>query len=149
MYQAKLIGIFIIAAMASSCEENKEADFNVAREQVNGYVQKGPYLNGTAITVSELTRELTPTGKNFSSQIMDNKGTFEVKNVDVISPFVELKADGFYFNEVTNENSTTQLTLFALSDLTEKSSLNVNILSSLEKSRNRLPCFKRYFLFGS
>ena len=104
--------------------------------KVSGYVQKGPYLNGTNITISELSTQLDPTGKIFTSQIIDNQGTFEITNVELASHYVELKADGFYFNEVTNKNSTSQLTLFALSDLSDKTSLNVNILSTLEKNNH-------------
>ena len=51
------------------------------------------------------------------------------------SPYVELRANGYYFNEVSNEISSGQLTLFALSNLTGKTSLNVNILTHLEKNR--------------
>jgi hypothetical protein len=98
-------------------------------------VQKGPYINGSSIIMSELSSELIQTGKNYSSQILDNKGSFEIKGLELISSFVELRVNGFYFNEIANNNSTAQLTLYALSDLTNKSSLNVNILSSLEKRR--------------
>lgn len=102
---------------------------------INGYVQKGPYINGTSITIAELRENLAQTGKNFSAQILDNKGTFNLGNIELNSQFVELKANGFYFDEVRNENSVAQLTLFALSDVNEKSNMNVNLLSSLEKSR--------------
>ena len=129
----KLLSVLLLAVITISCEENNQPDFSY--EKINGYIQKGPFLNGTAITISELTENLVPTGKNFSSQILDNKGTFEIRNVELASQYIELKADGFYFNEVKNNNSTVQLTLFALSDLTTKSSLNVNVLSNLEKSR--------------
>lgn len=108
---------------------------SLAIEKISGYVQKGPYLNGTSIAISELSSDFIPTGKVFSSQILDNKGTFEIKKIDLISQFVELKADGFYFNELTNGNSSAQLTLYALADLTDNTSLNVNILSNLEKGR--------------
>lgn len=129
----KLLSVLLLAVITLSCEENNKPGF--LYEKINGYIQKGPFLNGTAITISELTDNLAPTGKTFSSQILDNKGTFEIRNVELASQYVELKADGFYFNEVKNNNSTAQLTLFALSDLTTKSSLNVNVLSNLEKSR--------------
>ena len=102
---------------------------------INGYVQKGPYINGTSITIAELRENLAQTGKNFSAQILDNKGTFNLGDIELNSQFVELKANGFYFDEVRNENSVAQLTLFALSDVNEKSNMNVNLLSSLEKSR--------------
>jgi hypothetical protein len=135
MKKLNLSLIFVLTFMIYSCEKENDNESNLNLDKVSGFVQKGPYLNGTAITISELTDDLTPTGKNFTSQILDNKGTFEIKNVNLTSQYIELKADGFYFNEVTNSNSSAQLTLFALSDLSNKSSLNVNILSNLEKNR--------------
>ncbi|PPK88420.1 hypothetical protein CLV84_1387 [Neolewinella xylanilytica] len=104
-------------------------------DYVGGYVQKGPYLNGTSIQLVELDDQLAPTGKNFQTQIVDNRGTFEVRNVEFVSPYVQLKADGFYFNEVTGENSAAQLTLYALSNLEDYSALNVNLLTTLERAR--------------
>ncbi len=102
---------------------------------LGGQAQKGPFNNGTAINVAELTNTLSPTGRNFSSAITDNTGRFAVSNVQLESPYVELRANGYYFNEVSNEISSGQLTLFALSNLTGKTSLNVNILTHLEKNR--------------
>jgi len=125
----------------SSCEKSTDNKVpvntiqTIKKEKLSGYVQKGPFLNGTSITVSELNADMSQTGKTFSSQIIDNKGTFELRNLELSSQFVELKADGFFFNEVKGENSAARLTLYALSDLTDKSTLNVNILSTLEKSR--------------
>jgi len=102
---------------------------------LTGQAQKGPFNNGTAINVAELTSALSPTGRNFSSAITDNSGRFSVANVQLESPYVELRANGYYFNEVSNEISSGQLTLFALSNLTGKNSINVNILTHLEKNR--------------
>lgn len=135
MKNLNLFLIFVLTLMIYSCEKKQDNETNLNLDKVSGFVQKGPYLNGTSITISELSDDLTPTGKNFTSQILDNKGTFEIKNVNLSSQYVELKADGFYFNEVTNSNSSAQLTLFALSDLSNRSNLNVNILSNLEKNR--------------
>ena len=123
--------IILSLIFLSSCEKSNEIQI----VNLNGFVQKGPYLNGTAIIISELSSELIPSGKNFSSQIVDNKGTFELNNIELSSNFVELRADGFYFNEITNCNSVAPLTLYVLSDITDKTSLNVNVLSSLEKRR--------------
>ncbi len=102
---------------------------------LDGQAQKGPFNNGTAINIAELSSSLSPTGRNFSSAITDNTGRFAVANVQLESPYVELRANGYYFNEVSNEISSGQLTLFALSNLTGKTSLNVNILTHLEKNR--------------
>jgi len=102
---------------------------------LGGQAQKGPFNNGTTINIAELTNALSPTGRNFSSAITDNTGRFAVANVQLESPYVELRANGYYFNEVANEISSGQLTLFALSNLTGKTSLNVNIITHLEKNR--------------
>ena len=135
MRNIKFFQVLFLCFLVIACSKEKDNNTALSLDKVSGYVQKGPYLNGTNITISELSTNLLPTGKNFSAQILDNKGTFEIKNVELSTHFVELKADGFYFNEVTNKNSTAQLTLFALSDLTDKTTLNVNILSTLEKNR--------------
>lgn len=127
---------FILAFLqACSSSDDDLKTKTIDKEVINGFVQKGPYLNGTAITIAELDQNLTATGKNFTTQIIDNTGTFEINNITLESEFVELRADGFYFNEVEGSNSTAQLTMFALSDISSASSINVNILSHLESNR--------------
>jgi hypothetical protein len=119
--------------LIASCE--KDDSSVIKKEKITGFVQKGPFNKGTSITISELNDNLTQTGKNFSTQIIDNKGTFEIDNVEFSSRLVELKADGFYFDEIVGENSSARLILYALTDLTDSSRINVNILSNLEKDR--------------
>ncbi|KKM87193.1 hypothetical protein LCGC14_1271350, partial [marine sediment metagenome] len=105
------------------------------KDKIGGYVQKGPFINGTAVVISELDSSLNPTGRNFNTQIVDNKGTFEIRDIELFSNYVELRTDGFYFNEIEGQKSAAQLTLFALADVSNQSSINVNILTHLEKSR--------------
>lgn len=128
--------LFLIILVAS-CEKNEEMTPPVTKQNITGFVQKGPYINGSTITVSELTTDLSATGRNFNSEIMDNKGTFTLSDLELESSFVELRANGFYFNEVLGENSSAQLSLSAITDLTDATTINVNILSSLEKNRVR------------
>ena len=104
-------------------------------QNLSGFVQKGPFINGSSITISELKKNLTPTGLNYNTQITDNKGTYGIKDIKFTSQYVELKASGFYFNEVSGIKSTAPLTLYALSDIKDTTSLNVNVLSNLEKGR--------------
>jgi len=104
-------------------------------EKIEGNIQKGPYLNGTSLVVYERNEDMTATGKSFSAQIIDNKGTFALKDLVLSSEYVEMMATGFYFNEITNDNSESQLTLYALADLSGNTSVNVNALSHLERNR--------------
>jgi hypothetical protein len=86
------------------------------------------------ITVWELDSSLVQTGRTFIGTIDDNTGTFNARG-NVVSPYVELSAVGYYFNEVSGSLSTAPLTLQALSDLTDNSSVNVNLMTHLEKKR--------------
>lgn len=129
-----LIGLTFIFIL--SCDkENPQETFPVYFEKLSGKVQKGPFLNGTSITIAELNGMMGQTGKNFGTQITDNSGSFELSQFGLNSQFVELKADGFYYNEIYDESSSARLILYALSNLSDKSTLNVNLLSHLEKDR--------------
>jgi len=110
-------------------------DVSMNRVDLSGFVQKGPFINGSTITISELNEQLEPTGKVFITQIADNAGTFELGGVEIESCFVQLKADGFYFNERSSELSGAQLSLSGIIDITNPEPANINILTHLEKER--------------
>lgn len=98
-------------------------------------MQKGPYINGTEITMYELNGSLDQTGKSSNAKISDNKGSFQINNVALSSNLVEFSASGFYFDEVKGDISASQLNLTALSDINVSSSVNVNLLTHLERRR--------------
>lgn len=127
-----------VASILFGCQGD-EGTIRPAKEahtyNLKGYVQKGPFINGTMITISELDQELVATGKNFTTQTTDNKGSFSLEGVELQSNFVQLMANGFYFDEVSGEKSVAPLTLFALADTSAVSSVNINPLSHLEKDR--------------
>lgn len=135
-FKSWLFALPILCCVTLSCErENPDKPETVSIESLTGWVQKGPFINGTSVDVAELTTELIQSGKNFNTQISDNRGSFKLQQVELSSQFVELKADGFYFNEVTGEPSSARLILYALSNLSDKTSLNVNLISHLERDR--------------
>ena len=136
MKKALTSGLLAILALVISCEQtDPDTPQSLFKENLTGLVQKGPYINGTSVDVAELNSELIQTGRNYNTQISDNRGSFELKKIELSSQFVELKADGFYFNEITGLPSSARLVLFALSDLTDKTTLNINLISHLEKDR--------------
>lgn len=102
---------------------------------LRGVVQKGPFLNGSSVLLNELDSNYVQTGISFNTQILENNGTFSFLTIPLASPYVSLRADGFYFNEVTGDNSTTQITLNAISDIPTDGTINVNVLTHLEKAR--------------
>ncbi len=102
---------------------------------ITGSAQKGPFLNGSSIAVYELNQNYSQTGKVFNTQISDNTGSFQLIDIPLITNYVQIRADGFYFNEVCGSNSISQLTLNCIADIGSSGSLHVNLLTHLEKPR--------------
>jgi hypothetical protein len=100
----------------------------------SGVAQKGPLIQGSTVTVQELDPSLSPTGQQFSYQILTNFGTFSPTST-FTSQYLGLNATGYYFDEVVNAVSTGPVTLYAYSDLAVDSVLNVNLLTTLEYQR--------------
>ena len=133
-----------------SCETIVDKPVETLKKEVfAGYVQKGPFVNGSSVLISELDNSLNQTGRTYSTTIADNAGSFEQKKLELISSYVQLKADGYYFNEVSGESSSGQLTLYALADISEVNSANVNVLTHLEKSRVEFLLQQKGLTFGA
>lgn len=130
----EILIITLILIILNSCQKT-ENEYKIKKDKLSGYVQKGPYINGTTIQMFELNSSLNQTGKAFNTQIANNRGSFEINDVALSSQFVEFLASGYYFNEITGNISPSVLSLYALSDITDISTVNVNILTHLEKSR--------------
>jgi len=123
---------------SSSSENNSDSNNpinNIENAFVSGFAQKGPFLNGSSILLSELDENFNPTGLNYTTQIIDNSGVFEINGVSLVSQFATLRVDGFYFNEVCGVQSNSQITLNAISNISDVSSINLNVLTHLEKAR--------------
>jgi len=80
----------------------------------------------------DLNSDLSETGKSYQTQTTDNNGTFEL-SASLSSNFVRLRSDGYYFNEVTGQLSSSQLTLYYLTNITSDKDVNINIPTNLEK----------------
>ena len=139
MKTSKLINttllVAILAINSMSCSKEESSGETITKSMFNGYVQKGPFINGSSVTITQLDNQLNQTGMTFSTKIADNSGNFEERNIGFTSPFVELKADGYYFNEVEGELSNAPITLYALADISDANSVNINILTHLERPR--------------
>ena len=131
-----LIYCLAIAVLFTACKKDDNGQSVQVRKDIfSGYAQKGPFVNGASVTISELKENLDQTGKTYSTTIAGDLGNFEQKNIELESKYVELKADGFYFNEILGQTSNAQMTLYALADIENVNSVNVNVLTHLEKSR--------------
>lgn len=130
------ITTFVIVAF-NGCKKDNEilTPSDEKNKTITGSVQKGPFLNGSSISVYELFQNYSQTGRSFNTQITDNSGSFALSNIPLISNYVQIRADGYYFNEVCGSNSLSQLTLNCIADIGSAAPVHINLLTHLEKPR--------------
>lgn len=140
-----LIGSIAAMSLLVACGDDSEnssgndgADIvSIADKTVSGVSQKGPFVNGSSVTVQELDGEsLAQTGASYEGKIKNDMGEFSVKVAKLASQYALLKANGFYRNEVTGEKSKSQVTLYGLTDLSDRDEVNVNLLTHLAYERS-------------
>ena len=134
----KFLLFIILAFFAMACsqntEDNKPNDGTTTKYSIKGYVQKGPFIQGSSITISALDNNLEPTGSNYQIQTSDDFGVFSLGK-QISSKYVEVIANGYYFDEVKGILSASQLSLRAIADLSATININVNLLTTLETKR--------------
>ena len=121
----------------TSCEEEPivEPDGPGSNKyaHIEGYVQKGQLVKGSQVTAFVLDQELKATGKSYPANISDDLGAFAV-DIKVEEPFLELRAEGYYFNEVTGEVSESPIYLEAMGNQ-QSTNLNINLFTTITKPR--------------
>lgn len=102
---------------------------------VQGKVEKGPFISGSEISIQPMDSKLQVLGSLFNTAITDDLGNFMLGSKEFSTPYAEFMANGYFFNEVKGELSNSTLTLRALVDLQDNTTVNVNILTHLKYSR--------------
>lgn len=128
-----LLILFIITIGLFGCSEKDEGI--ESKHNVNGTIEKGPFLTGSKVTLYELDENLNQTGKNFRTETINDKGDFTFSEIALSSQYVELEISGYFYNEVNGRRSSSQINLNAITDLSGEENVNVNILTHLEFKR--------------
>lgn len=138
----KTISYTALAALgvASACSADTGTSNGIPRGdavQLNGGVQKGPYIVGSTIQVSNLDALGNPTGEIFSTTIINDLGQFELSFTP--TELTSLEGSGYYYNEVTASLSVSPLTLRALYAASDKGAQDayVNVITHLTYGRVR------------
>lgn len=141
-----IVAMFLVTLFLAACgDDNKNAGGTVEDGEVvaivdktiSGVSQKGPFVNGSSVTVQELNgKTLAQTGLGFEGKIKNDLGEFTVKVNKLESQYALLKANGYYRNEVTGDKSKGLVTLYALTDLSNRDEVNVNLLTHLAYERS-------------
>lgn len=128
--------IALLCFLASCSEEEKGGEiFTPANYSVNGKVEKGPFIKGSTITLQPLDAKMNSLGTSFPGTIVDNEGTFDMGTVELNAPYALLTTNGYFYNELSGRLSDGTITLQAIVDLKDHSTVNVNLLTHLAKER--------------
>lgn len=131
-----LLAVSLLAFASCSSDDEGDSPKTITKSQLSGKVEKGPFVQGSEVIVYELASNFAQTGKSFRSQTENHFGQFQLNTaMELQSPYVDLAVQGYYFNEVKGTVSTGQITLRAIADISNKSSVNVNLLTHLERGR--------------
>jgi hypothetical protein len=102
---------------------------------ISGKIEKGPFSKGAIISFYELDSNLSQSGRSFSTTIDDNEGNYDLKASNIGGKMFRVQTDGFYYNEILNNLSTSRIVLTGISRVDSNEKINVNVLTHLERRR--------------
>ena len=130
----------MFALLFMGCSDNiANTDTDTLGEwKIQGFSQKGPFISGSTVNIMELDgKTKLQTGRMFKSAIKTDKGDFTLEGDSLSSKYVMIEVNGYYRNEITGNKSSGPLTLNAITDLSNRKNVNINLLTHLEFERIR------------
>lgn len=119
----------VLGACGDEVEGGEEGGKHTA--SISGVAQKGQFIKGSSVTIYAMDNNLSATGLSYPTQTTDDMGTFTVDNVS--ADFIDIKANGYYYNENRGETSKSTINLQAVA--ATGSHVNVNLLTTLAYNR--------------
>lgn len=114
----------------------EEKQFTDTYYTVSGRAEKGPFKSGTTITMQPLDLMANALGTPQTTMTFDDCGNYSFRNTLFKYPYVQVSANGLFFNEVDDYNTRdTQISLQGYADLQHGSKVNVNVVTHLISER--------------
>lgn len=132
---------------SSSIDTSSPQGFIRENISVTGVAQKGPFKFDSPIILHEVLLQndsLVFTGRKYIDEVSSNKGDFVIPKVNLVYPYAILEVRGQWRNEISGEWSRDSMTLYALTDLSNRDEVNVNLLTHLEIDRTMILVNKGY-----
>lgn len=146
---SRLVSICALASMAFLAACSSSDDKSVAGGasgdagvvavkdlDVAGVSQKGPFVKGSAVTVQGIDcKTMKFTDEVFEGEVKNDMGEFVVEKVNLSTTCAVVAVTGEYRSEMTGKKVSDKLTLRALTNLKDRTHVNVNLLTNLEYER--------------
>lgn len=130
------IAAIVTAFTLASCSSEGDGPKGPRSQQILGHIEKGPFVQGSEVTLTDLNKDLSQSGKSYTTNTTSDLGSFDFgQTLDLSSGLVELKTSGYFYNECTGSLSNSQITLKAIANTDGAANLNVNLLTHLEYAR--------------
>lgn len=124
-----ILVMLVATFLSCSDQDTDEKTDGELKYEISGIVQKGPFIKNSQITIFALNDDLSATGESYPAQIADDSGNFSINSL-IKANYVELRVNGFYYNENNSSVSEAPLSLQAVASV-EKKKVNVNLLTTL------------------
>lgn len=128
---ALLVATSLFFSACSSSGDEESGSGEKPMSVISGVAQKGQFLRGSSITIYALDKMLNASGLSYPTQTTNDLGAFSVSNVN--ADFIDVKANGYYYNENKGETSQSTINLQAVAET--KNNVNVNLLTTLAYNR--------------
>ena len=135
MRKLNYVLLVFISTLLFACSENSTDEIMPQSYNISGVVEKGPFVRGSTISIQPLNEKMQSLGTLYNTTIKNNAGEFSFGSQEFLMPYAELTADGYFFNEVKGELSAGILRLRSVVNLSNSSTINVNILTHLKYPR--------------
>ena len=116
---------------SESCSTSENEVIEPAQYTIKGKIEKGPFVNGSSIDLQPMDAKMNALGSTYSAIVLGDIGDFSFGTIDIESSYATLTGNGYFYNEVKGELSNGPLTLKAIVNLADKSTVNVNLLTHL------------------
>lgn len=130
----KRILYLAIALAIVGCQKNPAAGDTTPKDRtLSGFAQKGQFVKGSQVTAFAVGSDMVATGESFPASISDDLGAFSIAG-KTAAPFFELRAQGYYFDEIEGAISSSPLYLeaFVKADDTKA---NINLMTTAIRPR--------------
>lgn len=124
-----LLVMLVATFLSCSDHDTDEKTDGEVKYKITGAVQKGPFIKNSQITIFALNDDLSATGESYPEQIADDSGNFSINSL-IKTNYVELRVNGYYYNENSSSVSEAPLSLQAVASV-DKKKVNVNLLTTL------------------
>jgi uncharacterized protein (TIGR02145 family) len=138
---SKSLVILFLLTLFVACGDDEgssnKPDVPSANERtLSGFVQKGPFAKGSLVSLQELDAStLLATDKQFEGKVLNDSGAYSIEFEEFESSYALIKAEGLFYNELTGTRTKSPIVLYALTDISERDTANVNLLTHLEYKR--------------